>query len=244
MPVYDYDGTWRGFSSVLERVFRNTGDFEIRGPGSGMDLFEDRIRVPSDGSPFLGDLLITLNAAIARTVTYAFASVPCIDTEIALYLKLVAEKGMAAAAAYTNPGVMAVDRAGQRVGREIGKFLGILRFTRSPDGVYRAVIGPDNDILSFIAPHFRERFRDQRWIIADEKRRVSAEWNLETLSFRRALPADLPSPCSADEVVSSWQDYYRIVSVEGRENPKQQKRLLPVRYWKNLVEKPGDGLTR
>jgi probable DNA metabolism protein len=161
------------------------------------------------------------------------------------------------------PEVLDVQRIRNRVSLEIHKFLGFVRLRKVGGCVYYARIEPDSNIVGFIGPHFADRFRDQSILIHDARRntgfwRDAGAGNLGGGSLvdlsrmppelERALAADswerdaaggLSPPAPADEslVQSLWRSYFARIAIPERRNPGLQAKLMPRRYWKNLVEK-------
>ena len=39
-----------------------------------------------------------------------------------------------------------------------------------------------------------------------------------------------------DEYVDLWKCYFESTTIKERKNPKLQKRMMPLRYWKHLSE--------
>jgi probable DNA metabolism protein len=128
-----------------------------------------------------------------------------------------------------------------RVGREIDRIKGFLRFSVNADGVWIARCAPDHDILPALAGHFTRRFGEEPWAIIDEARlRVLLRPRGEAA---RVVPFDPSHPwiqeagriwaCQWEEL---WRNYHRSINNESRANPKLQKQFMPPRYWKYLTE--------
>ncbi len=54
-----------------------------------------------------------------------------------------------------DPDVWDVLQAARRVKREVHRFHGFVRFRKTADGFWFALIDPDNDIVDLLTPHFR-----------------------------------------------------------------------------------------
>lgn len=69
-------------------------------------------------------------------------------------------------------------------GREANHLYGFLRFEEVQNGILYAKIGPKNNLLTFLMPHFADRFPMENFIIYDDKRNLFAvhpagqEWYL------------------------------------------------------------------
>ncbi len=151
------------------------------------------------------------------------------------------------------PEVLGVQRIRNRVSLEIHKFLGLVRLRKVGGCVYYARIEPDSNIVGFIGPHFADRFRDQSILVRDARRNTGFWRDAGTRSggslvdlsrmppeLERALDADpslFPAPADESLVQSLWMRYFARIAIPERRNPALQARLMPRRYWKNLVEK-------
>jgi probable DNA metabolism protein len=124
-----------------------------------------------------------------------------------------------------------------RVTREIDRIKGFLRFMENDRGVLYAPYSPDNDITDLIAPHFAERFKSQRFVIHDTKRKVAAMYDGKNLVMFNADNADIYLSEYEKAFENLWKQYYKSVNITERPHEKQMKGYMPVRYWKFLPEK-------
>ncbi|MCL2832661.1 MAG: TIGR03915 family putative DNA repair protein [Treponema sp.] len=141
-----------------------------------------------------------------------------------------------------DPLVRTVLDSAYRVGHEIHRLMGLLRFTLVLDGFWLARCAPDHSILPVFAEYFTLRFGDDPWAIIDEKRRLALVRTaceepclgpLASFPFLSALPG---GRCPDDKWEELWRRYHRNVSIENRKNPRLQLQLMPRRYWKYLPE--------
>ena len=56
-----------------------------------------------------------------------------------------------------------------------------LRFSETPGGILVSRIGPKNDIMTLLAPHFADRLPEENWVIYDE-----------TIKGQQSIPPDAP----------------------------------------------------
>jgi len=135
---------------------------------------------------------------------------------------------------YQDELIMKVTKLSRQVSLESHRFTGFIRFSLV-GSVYMAKIDPDHDILSFIAPHFAERYEDMNFIIYDEKRHEAVVSQNGQWSVKKNISLD-EKLLKEDSTIEKWQQYFTHISITARLNPKAQKRSMPVRYWKNLPE--------
>ncbi|MDR3295491.1 MAG: TIGR03915 family putative DNA repair protein, partial [Clostridiales Family XIII bacterium] len=100
-----------------------------------------------------------------------------------------------------------------------------------------APVDPDHDVVEFLAPHFCDRFKQEAFIIHDQKRSkalVSAAGEWYITDFR---DADALTQTGAEAAYRKlWKEYFGAVAIKERNNPACQRRFMPARYWKNLTE--------
>ncbi|MDR1047659.1 MAG: TIGR03915 family putative DNA repair protein [Treponema sp.] len=151
-----------------------------------------------------------------------------------------------------DPDARTVLETSFKVGREIDRLKGLLRFTPGDKGVYAAHCSPDYFVLPALADHFCRRFAGSPWALIDEKRRLvllrpmGEEACLLPLDEGQArLHSPESSPCLAPLVRAGesdpwehlWKRYFKTINNPARENPCLQRRFMPRRYWKYLPEK-------
>ena len=112
-----------------------------------------------------------------------------------------------------------------------------------PDSeVFVAECEPATFCLPLIAEHFVERLPNQLFVIFDRKRKIyvvhlpGGQWTMQTYNPRLD-----ESSCYETAFESLWQKYYKTMAIPERINPKLQMSNMPKRYWKYLVEEPGEG---
>jgi len=135
---------------------------------------------------------------------------------------------------YQDELIMKVTKLSRQVSLESHRFTGFIRFSLV-GSVYMAKIDPDHDILSFIAPHFADRYEGMNFIIYDEKRHEAVVSQNGQWSVKKNISLD-EKLLKEDPTIEKWQQYFTHISITSRLNPKAQKRSMPVRYWKNLPE--------
>jgi probable DNA metabolism protein len=150
-----------------------------------------------------------------------------------------------------DPGAERVMAASYRVGREINRLMGLLRFADGvfPDGsgpdrrraehILIARCAPDHFVLPALAGHFRLRFGSLPWAIVDEKRRIVL--CCRGREARLISGEEHPGAAARDDAWEElWRIYHRSVNHEGRRNLRTQRRFMPERYWKYLPELAGE----
>ena len=138
---------------------------------------------------------------------------------------------------YKDPDMINLYEINSRIANEAHRLKGFLRFEKTASGVWYARISPDNDIIDLIAPHFKSRFPNERFLIHDLKRNLVCMCDgrsLKTIKTDQALLVCLHQ--DEHNFQPLWQTYFDHVTIKERFNPKLQDTSLPKRYRKNMVE--------
>ena len=164
------------------------------------------------------------------------------DMEMKLlnYIILAFKNGSKIRLLHGNQIVIDVQEAEQKLGREVHRLCGLVRFSVICEGeneILFSTIDADNDVLQFLAPHFTDRFHKSAFIIHDQKRNKSlVSFNREWYISDELDLSSIKYAASEEEYRKLWRRYFEIMAIKERINPKCQKNFMPVRYWKNLTE--------
>lgn len=248
--IHVYDGTFEGLLTCIDRLLdAGAADATLAPAGAcAGDLFS--LPVPVDTNPQaaarLCDRLARINAHVVRQMLYAFLSEePDIGGALYAYVHTTLKRGECVDGYMTHPGIRRVVTTARRVGGEAHRLKGLLRFRELRSGPLWAPVEPDAHVVLLLALHFRRRLAAQSWLIHDVKRHVAVEWNGEDLDWlegeglRRRVADIRPDELTREEqgYQDLWRTFFRGVAIPERVNPALQRRNMPRRYWKHLVEK-------
>ncbi|MCQ4636768.1 TIGR03915 family putative DNA repair protein [Anaerovorax odorimutans] len=159
------------------------------------------------------------------------------ETKILNYVRLGFVKGSCVSMLHGEPIVFAVQQAERKVNGEVHRMKGLIRFSELGNKVLYSSIEPDHDIVEFLADHFCDRFKNEPFIIHDLKRSKAliayqGSWYISEFTEKEL------SPLSEEEKEYRrlWKSYFENMAIRERINPRCQKNLMPVRYWKHLTE--------
>ena len=245
-----YDGTFEGLlTAVAHALDAGVVPTDIRPPGAGApDLFDQPVAVTTnpDRAAALSARLECLDPHIVHQVLHAFLSEePDLGRPLFSYISLSLERGECVDGFLTNADVRRVVMTARRVGGESHRLKGLLRFRELRTGTLWAPVEPDANVVLLLALHFRRRLSAQSWGIHDMKRHVAVAWDgkdlewLEGEGLRRRIAELRPDELSRAEqgYQDLWRTFFRSIAIPERINPELQRRNMPRRYWKHLVEK-------
>lgn len=244
MLVYRYSGTLDGFLSV---VFDS---YTTRRRADDIIPFQSDAQLPLicefvDVEDHVGHAERVENGLIRacgvdaiQHLLYGFASSD-LDKAIILYrwVLCVFQYGTDVKQMYAHPDVLNFQRMESRVTLEFHHMLGFLRFRELSNGLLYAEISPDHDIMSFLMPHFVDRYPQESFIIRDVGRRLFGLYNGHEWMIEEQDKMFRVQFSDAEKMFSDlWKDYYQFVSIASRTNTRLRNNWMPRRYWHHLVE--------
>lgn len=137
------------------------------------------------------------------------------------------------------PSVHEIFKLVRYVGNEAHLLTGFVRFSELSGGILFSKIGPKNDVLTLIAPHFADRLRTERFILCDVLRKKSAVYAPDKgwaiFRMEAAISGEQPET-DGEEYEDLWRIFHQAVSVKERENYVCQRTNLPKRYRSYMTE--------
>ena len=128
----------------------------------------------------------------------------------------------------------------RRIGYEIHRFHGFIRFTETASGALYAPFSPDNDICDLLAPHFRARYPQFAFVLHDVTRKKAVVYDGKNTFLVPLDKADVLLSADEDSWQSLWKEYYQSVTGSARTSNQREKQMrgyMPVRYWQFLPER-------
>ncbi len=242
--IYIYDGTWNCFLTAVHHYYydrQNVTNIECALSYSP-NLIDEYREIITDNSKAKAVEQAILNKisheSLDNIIRCFFSEIAGREMWILNYIKLGFKIGSKIDNMLGTQTVLDVLVPARKVKAESHLMLGILRFELLENNIYYAPIQPDNNIITFIAPHFKQRFADQNWVIHDTKRNLAALYNTKNMIISYMDLDNIPDR-HADELKfqSLWKNYFKHIAIKSRINPKLQKQFIPKRYWKQLTEK-------
>ncbi|RYY77898.1 MAG: DNA metabolism protein [Moraxellaceae bacterium] len=193
-----------------------------------------------------------IGSSSSRRVYFAFLSEQAQSFQhIFDFACYVFDHQQAVADNYGHPAVLGISQIAKSVSREKHRMEAFVRFKKTAEDIFFAVIDPDFNVLPLISPHFKGRYADQRWLIYDEKRRYGLFYDLSRVHevqlsnthnksmIEQAKLTDTSITLDAQEALYDqlWKDYFKSTNIVERRNIKLHVQHVPKRYWKYLTEK-------
>ncbi len=244
---YVYHGGFEGFlCAVLEAARDGEEPAEVVSAGrcgQGCLLFPTRV-VEADASAADAAAEMfrsSLAAGSFRRAALAFLSEEAgVETDICRYLLRGLEEGAGIDSRHADPVVRRVQRAARAVGMESHRLKGLLRFRKLPPGTLYAPMRPRHDVLCLLAPHFTRRMKGADLLIHDLGRGIAFLRNGRETALLE-LPRHRFEQGAEEPVLQElWREYFAAVAVPERLNPRLQAGNMPLRYWRWLLERPGE----
>jgi len=183
-------------------------------------------------------------SALARVYYVFLSGIPDKDNIAFRYIRLGFKEGPRISSLHSHSIVFAAQQTAAKVSFEVHRLTGLIRFSviriannGNMSEILYSKIEPDHDVVELLGEHFADRFRNEPFIIHDARRCkglfcLDGKWHTGPLSAK-ALPA---FDEEENEYRRLWKNYFNSIAIEERVNPACQKRMMPVRYWKNLTE--------
>lgn len=124
--------------------------------------------------------------------------------------------------------------------RELQHMKGFLRFQELENGILYAKIGTKNNLLTFLMPHFADRFQIENFVIYDAIRNFfgihpkNRQWFL--CSGENAEGSDLQYSLNEPVYQQLFRHFCKTIAIKERENPELQRNMLPLRFRDYMVE--------
>ena len=116
-----------------------------------------------------------------------------------------------------------------------------IRFQELEQGVLFSRIGPKNNVIPFVMPHFADRLCVENFMIYDENRELfgvhpaKEEWYL--VSARGDLmPEAFRWSSKEEEYQDLFRAFHETIGIKERENKRLQRQMCAYRYQDYMME--------
>ncbi len=237
--IYFYDGTQEAFLTALTLSFHDGEPFLTSG-NKQLVLGQETafVRADPEKAKRVEKRLLSFDKDCMHDLDTLLRSGDANKDNVALvYFRLIAEKKRPVRTMLGEDAALAADECIRRVGFEVHRFHGFVRFLQSASGALYAPISPDNDICDLLVPHFRARLPQYPFVIHDVKRKKAAVYDGEHTFPAPLEEAEIVLSANEEKWQKLWIRYYDSVNIPSRERLRQMRGYMPVRYWKFMPEK-------
>lgn len=216
---------------------------EIRGEKT-MTLFAEYIHVETDGE-IAAKVANSIKKKISEEVYfYVYRSALSENQDKAQYiyefLIKAFRKGRSIIDNLQDDSVMKVFELSRKVGFEIHRYLGFVRFYELENGILASKINPLSNVVPVIAEHFADRLHNENWIILDTKRSIAAV-HRAGIGFviaddinEESLDAFSVKSAGEEKYQKLWDRFFNTIAIQERKNLKLQQQMMPLRYRKYM----------
>lgn len=251
MLVYIYDKSFEGLLSAVFDIYSRRESPEcLSGAGEPLPMFttstHDVVTSAENSARVWQGLEKRTDKYICNMLTHAWLSEePGADNLILRYLRKVFDTRNGAALNFADNNILETKKLAHKVSHEAERLRQFIRFQKASDGTYFAAVSPQYNALPLVVNFFRDRFGDQKWIIYDTQRHYGYSYDLkEVKEIYIDDDADISGSSLPEQMTDTqdalfqnmWRSYYKALTIKERINLKQQKRCMPVRYWKYMTE--------
>ena len=252
MLYYLYDGSFEGFlTCVFDVYYRKETPDRIANKKTFIPLFTETHPVMSDKDKavrVLDGLKKKISKSAIDMLYYCLLSeLPDIESVLLRYIQKAFASSIPIEVNFADDDVLALSKLYKKVSNERIRMLQFVRFQKTSDGMYFAVMNPMYNVLPICADFFQDRYADQQWLIYDTRRHFGLFYDLKKTEMVRFEhpPVNLKtgkiSSIHQDDYEKAfqalWKDYLEAITIQARKNLRLQRQFMPKRFWKYLTEK-------
>ena len=119
------------------------------------------------------------------------------------------------------------------------KFEGFVRFKELNNKILYSEINPTNNILPILSIHFKNRLKEECWIIKDVNRNIYALYDKKDIQIVNVekIPINVENLSNTEiEMETMWKTFYNTIGIEERKNNRCRMNFMPKKYWKYILE--------
>lgn len=143
-----------------------------------------------------------------------------------------------------NPSVHRVFELARYTANEAHYHVEFLRFRELDNGILYAPIGPENNVITFIVPHFADRLPLENFVIHDTIRGIFAlhparkDWYLVS-GEGEMNQAERHFSEGEKKYSELFTSFFHTIAIKERKNYGLQRNMLPLRYREYMTEFQG-----
>lgn len=119
---------------------------------------------------------------------------------------------------------------------EAHRLKGFVRFRELDNNVLYAEVEPENNVLLMLSNHFKNRLKNEYWIIKDKKRNIISVYNKNKFYIVSTDDFDIKVDIESDYYEDMWKAFYKTIGIKERKNDRCRMNFMPKKYWKYMLE--------
>jgi len=252
MLYFIYDHTFEGLLTAVFDIYnRKTVPDRIQGDHLPIPLFTETYQVVTDSEK--ADRVIEgLKKKISKQALHHLficylSEMENIEAYLFRYMWKTLESPISIEVNFADEDVLFLSKIYKKVQNEAMYIKQFVRFSKTADGMYFAIMDPLYNVLPLCSGFFQDRYADQQWVVYDSRRNYGLFYDLkktETIHFDRPVRALQTGKIEPDHLDESeiafqrlWNDYLKAITIQERKNLRLQRQFMPKRFWKYLTEK-------
>lgn len=240
--IYIYNNSFISLLNLIRKLISdNIVPTNIKDESYNASLFDNVIRLEiSNNENIIDEVLGRIGKNIFKIIYYVFLSKDENKELIIYYFYLNSLKYKKEIVYMRN--LKCVNKAlsiSQYVSRENHKYKGFVRFKELKNNVLYAEIEPENDILYILSNHFKNRLKNEYWIIKDNKRDILSIYDKNDYYLVMQEEFVLLTNELSDrekEIEDMWKSFYKTIGIKERKNDRCRNNFMPKKYWKYIIE--------
>lgn len=125
------------------------------------------------------------------------------------------------------------------VKRENHRFKGFTRFKELKNKLLYAEINLENNILELLSLHFKNRLKNEYWIIKDMNRNIFSCYNKKEffiVNEDNFKLIELNLSDNEEQIQELWKEFYNTIGIKERKNERCRKNFMSKKYWQYILE--------
>lgn len=239
--IYIYDGTFISLLTLINYLIKNKiKPYDIKDESYSPRLLEETF-YPKLFDDTLAERIIDKIGIFSFKVVYYVFLANNKNKELLIYYFLLNSLKYKEKICYMRnlKCVSECLKISQYVTRENHKYKGFVRFKELNNKVLYSEIEPENNILFLLCTHFKERLKNERFIIRDLKRNIIGIYDkkkLYILDNTDFIDKTLKLSDEENDYQEMWKKFYKTIGIKERKNDRCRMNFMPKKYWKHILE--------
>ena len=240
--IYIYNNTFISLLNLIDILLKNNiKPLNIKNNLYVPNLLDNLINLEINEDIHVVDKYLEIvDKSIFKTIYYVFLSTDE-NKELIIYYFLLNSLKYKNKIIYMR-NLKCVDKVlkiSQYVSRENHKLKGFTRFKELENNILYAEINPLNNVLELLSNHFKNRLKNELWIIKDVNRKILSIYDKNDFYIVDENEFKLLNNNLSDKeknIQNMWKSFYKTIGIKERKNDRCRMNFMPKKYWKFMLE--------